>query len=166
MIVLLVAVGEAFLPQLFTEFAVGMDEPRAALRQGVLLKDIRNMVEQSCHCEKYFRRCRSALPFQKALCVTVPLLCRLGQPLDALFFVTLDDLSLEQQLSQQILCMGIPSLGGGVDVIHGLAGVPSYRVSLQIFLSQTIERIVVSVVGGMLQPLDAKLEILENRIIR
>ena len=79
MIVLLVAVGEAFLPQLFTEFAVGMDEPRAALRQGVLLKDIRNMVEQSCHCEKYFRRCRSALPFQKALCVSTSAFCFFGK---------------------------------------------------------------------------------------
>ena len=114
MIVLLVAVGEAFLPQLFTEFAVGMDEPRAALRQGVLLKDIRNMVEQSCHCEKYFRRCRSALPFQKTLCVAVPLLRRLGQPLDAFLLVLVDDLALKQQLPQQILRMGIPSLVGGL----------------------------------------------------
>ena len=51
-------------------------------------------------------------------------------------------------------------------MIHGLAGVPSYRVSLQIFLSQTVGRIVVSVVGGMLQPLDAKLGIVDTGIIR
>ncbi len=106
-----------------------MDEPCAALRQGVVLKDICHVVEQPRHRKEYLRRCRSTLPFQKALRVAVSLLCRLGQPLDALFFITLDDLSLEQQLSQQILSMGIPGLGGCVDVIHGLAGVFSYYLA-------------------------------------
>ena len=123
MVILLVAMGEALLSQLFTEFTVGVDESRAALRQGVVLKDIRHVVEQPRHRKEHLRRCRSALPFQKALCVVVPLLCRQGQPLDALLFVPLDYLSLEQQFPQQILRMRIPGLGGGVDVIHGLAGI-------------------------------------------
>ena len=46
MVILLVAMDEALLSQLFTEFTVGMDESRAALRQGVILKDIRHVVEQ------------------------------------------------------------------------------------------------------------------------
>ena len=121
MIVLLVAVGKAFLPQLFTEFTVGMDEPRAALRQGVVLEDICHVMEQPRHRKEHLRRCQSTLPFQKTLCVAVSLLRRQGQPLDALLFVALDYLSLNQQLSQQILCMGIPGLGRGVDVVHGLA---------------------------------------------
>ena len=45
MVILLVAMGEALLPQLFTEFTVGMDESRAALRQGVVLKDICHVME-------------------------------------------------------------------------------------------------------------------------
>ena len=45
MVILLVTMGEALLSQLFTEFAVGMDEPRAALRQGVVLKDICHVME-------------------------------------------------------------------------------------------------------------------------
>ena len=94
MVILLVAMGEALLSQLFTEFTVGVDESRAALRQGVVLKDIRHVVEQPRHRKEHLRRCRSALPFQKALCVVVPLLCRQGQPLDALLFVPLDYLSL------------------------------------------------------------------------
>ena len=49
MIVLFVSMDEAFLSQLFTEFTVGMDEPGAALRQGVILKDICHVVEQPCH---------------------------------------------------------------------------------------------------------------------
>ena len=93
-IILLVAMGEALLSQLFTKFTVGMDESRAALRQGVILKDICHVMEQPCHRKEYLRRCRSTLPFQKALCVVVPLLRRLGQPLDALLFVPVNDLSL------------------------------------------------------------------------
>ena len=62
--------------------------------------------------------------------------------------------------------MGIPRLGGGVDVIHGLAGILSYYLALQIFLAQTVGCIVVSVVGGMLQPLDAKFRIMHAGIIR
>ena len=166
MVILLVTMGKALLSQLFTKFTVGMDEPSATLRQGVVLEDICHVVEQPRHRKEHLRRCRSILPFQQALCVAVSLLRRLGQPLDALFFVTLDDLSLEQQLSQQILRMGIPSLGGGVDVIHGLAGVPSYRVSLQIFFAQAVGCIVVSIVGGMLQPLNASFGIMDAGIIR
>lgn len=45
MIVLLVSVGNALLLDLRTEFAVNMREPCAALRQGVVLKDI-------CHVMK------------------------------------------------------------------------------------------------------------------
>ena len=45
MIVLLVALSNAFLLDLRTEFAVNMREPCAALRQGVVLKDIRHVVE-------------------------------------------------------------------------------------------------------------------------
>ena len=132
MIILLVAMGEALLPQLLTPLTVGMDEPCAALWQRVVLEDIRHVVEQPCHRKEYLRRCRSTLPFQKALCVAVSLLCRQGQPLDALLFVTLDHLPLEQQLPQQILRMGIPGLGGGIDVIHGLTGIFSYYLALQI----------------------------------
>ena len=54
------------------------------------------------------------------------MLRRPGQPLDALLFVTLDRLPLEQQLSQQILRMEIAGLSGGIDVIHSLAGISSY----------------------------------------
>ena len=166
MVIHLVAVGEAFLPQLFAEFTVGVDESRAALRQGVVLKDIRHVVEQPCHRKEHLRRCRSALPFQKALCVVVPLLCRQGQPLDALLFVPLDYLSLEQQFPQQILRMRIPGLGGGIDVVHGFTGIFSYYLALQIFLPQTVRGIVVSVVGGVFQPLDSKLGIMDAGIIR
>ena len=59
MIILLVDVGEALLSQLFTEFMVGMDESCAALRQGVVLKDICHVMEQSRHRKEYLRRCRS-----------------------------------------------------------------------------------------------------------
>ena len=83
-------------------------------------------MEQSRHCKEHLRRCRSTLPFQKALRVTVSLLRRLRQPLDARLFVTLDRLPLEQQLSQQILRMEIAGLSGGIDVIHSLAGISSY----------------------------------------
>ena len=62
--------------------------------------------------------------------------------------------------------MWIPSLGGGVDVVHGLAGVPSYRFARQIFFAQTVGCIVVSVVGGVFQPLDAKFRIVDAGIIR
>ena len=157
MIVLFVAVDETFLPQLLTALAVDVGEPRAALRQGVVLEDICHVMEQSRHCKEHLRRCRSTLPFQKALRVVVPMLRRPGQPLDALLFVTLDHLPLEQQLPQQILRMEIAGLGGGADVIHGLAGIPSYRFTLQIFLAQTVGCIVVSVVGGVFQPLDSRL---------
>ena len=94
------------------------------------------------------------------------MLRRPGQPLDALLFVTLDHLPLEQQLSQEILRMRISGLGGGIDVIHGLAGIPSYRFTLQIFLAQTVGCIVVSVVGGVFQPLDSKLGIMDAGVIR
>ena len=94
------------------------------------------------------------------------MLRRPGQPLDAILFVTLDHLPLEQQLPQQILRMEIAGLGGGVDVIHGLAGIPSYRFTLQIFLAQTVGCIVVSVVGGVFQPLDSKLGIMDAGVIR
>ena len=165
-IILLVAMGEALLSQLFTKFTVGMDESRAALRQGVILKDICHVMEQPCHRKEYLRRCRSTLPFQKALCVAVPLFRCHGQPLDALLFVSVDHLPLEQQLPQQILSMGVAGLGGGVDVVHGLAGVFSYYLAFQIFLAQAIGRIVVSVVGGVFQPLDAQLRIMDAHIIR
>ena len=94
MIILFVTMGEALLSQLFTKFTVGMDEPSAALWQGVVLEDIRHVVEQPRHRKEYLRRCRSTLPFQKALCVAMSLLCRQGQPLDALLFVPVNDLSL------------------------------------------------------------------------
>ena len=45
MVILLVAMGEALLSQLFTEFTVGVDESRAALRQGVVLEDIRHVMK-------------------------------------------------------------------------------------------------------------------------
>ena len=54
------------------------------------------------------------------------MLRRPGQPLDALLFVTLDHLPLEQQLSQEILRMEIAGLSGGIDVIHSLACIYSY----------------------------------------
>ena len=94
MVILLVAVGETFLSQLLTALAVDVGEPRATLRQGVVLEDICHVMEQPRHRKEYLRRCRSTLSFQKALRVAVPLLCRQGQPLDALLFVTLDYLSL------------------------------------------------------------------------
>ena len=112
MVIRIVAMGEALLPQFLTPFAVNVGESCAALRQGVVLKDIRHVVEQPRHRKEHLRRCRSALPFQKALCVAVSLLRCHGQPLDALLFVPLDHLPLKQQLSQQILRMGIPGLGG------------------------------------------------------
>ena len=96
MIVLFVAMDETFLPQLLTALAVDVGEPRAALRQGGVLEDICHVMEQSRHCKEHLRRCRSTLPFQKALRIAVSLLRRLRQPLDALLFVTLDHLPLEQ----------------------------------------------------------------------
>ena len=57
MVILLVAMGEALLSQLFAEFTVGVDESRAALRQGVILKDICHVVEQSRHRKEHLRRC-------------------------------------------------------------------------------------------------------------
>ena len=78
MVMLLVTMGEALLSQLFTEFAVGMDEPCAALRQGLVLKDVRHVVEQPRHRKENLRRYRSPLPFQKALRIAVSLLRRLG----------------------------------------------------------------------------------------
>ena len=80
MVILLVAMGEAFLPQLFAEFTVDVDESRAALRQGVVLKDIRHVVEQPRHRKEYLRRCRNTLPVQKALRIAVSLLRRPSQP--------------------------------------------------------------------------------------
>ena len=62
--------------------------------------------------------------------------------------------------------MRISSLGGCVDVIHGLAGILSYYLALQIFLAQTVGCIVVSIVGGVLQSLDSKLGIMDAGIIR
>ena len=56
MVILLVTMGEALLSQLFTEFAVGMDEPCAALRQGLVLKDVRHVVEQPRHRKENLRR--------------------------------------------------------------------------------------------------------------
>ena len=94
MVIRVMAVGEAFLSQLLTALTVNMREPCAALRQGVVLEDICHVMEQSRHRKEYLRRCRSTLSFQKTLRVAVPLLCRQGQPLDALLFVTLDYLSL------------------------------------------------------------------------
>lgn len=138
MIVHFVSMDETFLPQLLTALAVDVGEPRVALRQGVVLEDICHVMEQPRHGKKHLRRCRSTLPFQKALRVAVPMLRRPGQPLDALLFVTLDHLPLVQQLPQQILRMEIAGLGGGIDVIHGLAGITSYRFTLQIFLAQTV----------------------------
>ena len=114
MIVLFVAMDETLLPQLLTALAVDVGEPRAALRQGVVLEDICHVMEQSRHCKEHLRRCRSTLPFQKALRVAVPMLRRPGQPLDALLFVTLDHLPLEQQLPQQILRMEIAALGRSI----------------------------------------------------
>lgn len=166
MIVLFVSMDETFLPQLLTALAVDVGEPRAALRQGVVLEDICHVMEQPRHRKKYLRRCRSTLPFQKAPCVAVSLLRSPGQPLDALLLVLVDDLALKQQLPQQILRMGIPRLGGGVDVIHGLTGIFSYYLAFQIFLAQTVGCIVVSVVGGVFQPLDSKLRIMDDGIIR
>ena len=96
----------------------------------------------------------------------MPMLRRPGQPLDALLFVTLDHLPLEQQLSQEILRMRISGLGGGIDVIHGLAGIPSYRFTLQIFLAQTVGGVGVSVLNCSLQPLDALGSVMDHRIVR
>ena len=121
MVIRIVAMGEALIPQFLTPLAVNVDESRAALRQGVVLEDICHVMKQSRYRKEHLRRCRSTLPFQKVLCVAVSLLRRPGQPLDALLLVTLDHLPLKQQLSQQILCMGLPGLGRGVDVVHGLA---------------------------------------------
>ena len=96
MVILLVAVGEAFLPQLFTEFTVGIDESCTASRQRVVLEDIRHVVEQPRHSKEHLRRCQSTLSFQKALRVAVSLLCRQRQPLDAFILVLVDDLTLEK----------------------------------------------------------------------
>ena len=101
MVILLVTMGKALLPQLLTALVVDVGESCAALRQGVVLKDICHVMEQPRHCKEHLRRCRSALPSQKTLCVAVPLLRRLGQPLDTLLFVSVDHLPLEQQLPQQ-----------------------------------------------------------------
>ena len=100
MVIRIVAMGEAFLLDLRTELAVNMREACAALRQGVVLEDIRHVVEQPRHRKEYLRSCRSTLPFQKALRVAVSLLRRHGQPLDALLLVLLNHLTLEQQLPQ------------------------------------------------------------------
>ena len=62
--------------------------------------------------------------------------------------------------------MGISSLGRGVDVRHGFTGIFSYRVSLQIFFAKAVGCIVVSVVGGVFQPLDASFRIVDTDIIR
>ena len=96
MVIRIVAMGEAFLLDLRTELAVNMREACAALRQGVVLEDIRHVMEQPRHRKEHLRRCRSTLSFQKALRVAVPLLCRQGQPLDALLLVLLNHLTLEQ----------------------------------------------------------------------
>ena len=166
MVILLVTMGKALFLQFLMPLVVDVGEPCAALWQGVVLEDIRHMVEQSRHRKEHLRRCRSTLSFQKALRVAMSLLRRLGQPLDAFLLVLVDDLALKQQLPQQILRMGIPGLGGGVDVIHGFAGIFSYYLALQIFFAQSVGCIVVSVVGSVLQPLDAKLEIVDAGIVR
>lgn len=49
MIVLFVSMDETFLPQLLTALAVDVGEPRAALRQGVVLEDICHVMEQPRH---------------------------------------------------------------------------------------------------------------------
>ena len=51
-------------------------------------------------------------------------------------------------------------------MIHGLTGIFSYYLAFQIFLAQTVGCIVVSVVGGVFQPLDSKLRIMDDGIIR
>ena len=96
MVIRIVAVSNAFLSQLFTEFTVGMDESCATLRQGVVLEVICHVVEQPRHRKEYLRRCQSTLSFQKALRVAVSLLCRQSQPLDAFILVLVDDLTLEK----------------------------------------------------------------------
>ena len=72
MIIHLVAVGNALLSQLFAEFTVGVDESRAALRQGVVLKDICHVMEQPRHRKEHLRRYRGILPLEKALRIAVP----------------------------------------------------------------------------------------------
>ena len=64
MIVLFVAMDETFLPQLLTALAVDVGEPRAALRQGVVLEDICHVMEQPRHGKEHLRRCRSTLPLK------------------------------------------------------------------------------------------------------
>ena len=57
MIVLFVSMDETFLPQLLTALAVDVGEPRAALRQGVVLEDICHVMEQPRHRKKYLQMC-------------------------------------------------------------------------------------------------------------
>ena len=96
MVIRVMAVGEAFLSQLLTALEVNMREACAALRQGVVLKDVRHVMEQPRHRKEHLRRYRSTLSFQKALRVAVSLLCRQSQPLDAFILVLVDDLTLEK----------------------------------------------------------------------
>ena len=102
MIVLFVAMDETLLPQLLTALAVDVGEPRAALRQGVVLEDPAHVVEQAGNCQHDRGRSNIIVPLQKELGVLISL-SGPAEPHYCLDLIRLNTLPSQIQLSQHIL---------------------------------------------------------------
>ena len=110
-VIRLVAQGDTLLPELAQALAVDLDDAGAGRRQGVLLEDSAQVVEQPGDGEHHPRRPEVALPIQEEVGIPVPLCGGLPEPLGRLLLVTGNRLPLQVQLAQHVLGVGVALLG-------------------------------------------------------
>ena len=106
-VIRLVPHGDFLLLDSAPQLAVNVLAPGTVYRLGVIPENLPDGMEQAVHRQDSGGQGWAVLPFQQDLGVGVPLLRRLGQPVDSLRHILGDVLALPVELAQQILGVGI-----------------------------------------------------------
>ena len=107
MVIRLVAKSNSLFPELPQPLAVDLHSSETGLWQGVVLKDISHVVEQSGHRQHDRRWLEVIQALQEELYVGVALVCCPVQPVDGCIHVVGNVSPHEVQLVHEILCVAV-----------------------------------------------------------
>ena len=107
MVIRLVAKSNSLFPELRQPLAVDLHSGETGLWQGVVLKDISHVVEQSGHRQHDRRWLEVIQALQEELYVGVALVCCPVQPVDGRIHVVGNVSLHEVQLVHEILCVAV-----------------------------------------------------------
>lgn len=116
MIVRFVAEGDSLIAELLQPLFVDSESNVTRFRQRVVAKDICHVVEQVGGCEQDGGWLNAVDVVQQELRVSVSLIGGLRKPVAGCLLILVNLPSLEVQLPQQILRVGIAVAGGAVQI--------------------------------------------------